>query len=57
MTLPLYNGTISQTFWRTAGDDIKRKYGYQYDGLNRLTNAVYMRSNTPAAARILSRGF
>ena len=46
MTLPLYNGNISQTFWRTAGDDIKRKYGYQYDDLNRLTNAVYMRSNT-----------
>lgn len=46
MTLPLYNGNISQTFWRTAGDDIKRKYGYQYDSLNRLTHAVYMRSNT-----------
>ena len=41
----LYNGNISQTFWRTNNDNILRKYGYQYDDLNRLTHASYMRSN------------
>lgn len=37
----LYNGNISETFWRTASDNIERAYGYQYDNLNRLKNAVY----------------
>lgn len=41
----LYNGNISQTFWRSASDDIKRKYGYHYDSLNRLTDATYMRGS------------
>jgi RHS repeat-associated protein len=45
-TDPLYNGNISQTFWRTSGDNILRKYGYQYDSINRLSNSVYMRSGT-----------
>ncbi|WP_310028993.1 hypothetical protein, partial [Flavobacterium arsenatis] len=34
---PLYNGNISETFWRTYGDNTLRKYGYVYDDLNRLT--------------------
>ncbi|MEX0274535.1 MAG: DUF6443 domain-containing protein, partial [Flavobacteriaceae bacterium] len=33
----LYNGNISETFWKTANDDTKRSYSYQYDALNRLT--------------------
>lgn len=37
----LFNGNISETYWRTSSDNIKRKYGYQYDNLHRLTNAVY----------------
>lgn len=37
----LYNGNISEIFWRTASDDKQRKYGYNYDDLNRLTAAVY----------------
>ncbi len=40
---PLYNGNISETFWRTRTDDVLRKYGYQYDNLNRLTNSFYQR--------------
>ncbi|MGC4040310.1 MAG: DUF6443 domain-containing protein [Flavobacterium sp.] len=40
---PLYNGNISETYWRTASDDVKRKYGYFYDELNRLKNAVYQK--------------
>src|SRR5690554_2308451 len=38
---PLYNGNISQTFWRTSNDNIKRSYGYVYDPLNRLLDAFY----------------
>ncbi|RED26132.1 RHS repeat-associated protein [Flavobacterium cutihirudinis] len=37
----LFNGNISQTFWRTAGSDTSlRNYNYQYDPLNRLTFAT-----------------
>jgi len=37
----LYNGNISQTFWKTLGQDTGLKnYTYDYDALNRLTNAV-----------------
>ncbi|WP_299244094.1 DUF6443 domain-containing protein [uncultured Aquimarina sp.] len=32
----LYNGNISETSWKTANDNIKRAYGYQYDALNRI---------------------
>lgn len=38
---PLYNGNIAETIWRTSTDNIKRKYSYEYDALNRLKNAVY----------------
>ena len=38
--IPLYNGNISQTKWRTKNDDSSLKtYEYTYDALNRLTNA------------------
>ena len=39
----LYNGNISETYWRTKNDNIIRKYSYEYDNLNRLTNAVYQK--------------
>ncbi|WP_264536579.1 RHS repeat-associated core domain-containing protein [Flavobacterium sp. N1736] len=38
---PLFNGNISQTFWRTANtDNSLRNYTYNYDNLNRLTQAT-----------------
>lgn len=40
---PLYNGNISETRWRTANDAIQRKYNYQYDNLNRLKEANYVK--------------
>ena len=43
----LYNGNISETFWRTASDNTPRKYGYQYDNLNRLTYAIYQKPGMP----------
>lgn len=37
----LFNGNISQTLWRTAGQDNSlRSYSYSYDALNRLTAAT-----------------
>ncbi|WP_163410243.1 DUF6443 domain-containing protein [Flavobacterium ajazii] len=41
----LYNGNISETFWKTASDATERAYGYQYDKLNRLKNAVYEKNS------------
>ena len=43
---PLYNGNISETFWRSKTDDVYRKYGYQYDTMNRLTNSIYQKPGT-----------
>lgn len=40
----LYNGNISETLWRTGADNIERAYGYKYDNLNRLKNAIYEKS-------------
>lgn len=37
---PLYNGNISQTLWKMAHTDpILKSYQYNYDALNRLTDA------------------
>ncbi|WP_158596896.1 DUF6443 domain-containing protein [Aquimarina sp. BL5] len=32
----LYNGNISEASWKTANDNTRRAYGYQYDALNRI---------------------
>lgn len=40
----LYNGNISQSFWRTNSDNILRQYDYDYDNLNRLTNSIYSKT-------------
>jgi RHS repeat-associated protein len=39
--IPLYNGNIAETSWRTAADNIQRRYGNTYDKLSRLTDAWY----------------
>ncbi|MGE6355318.1 RHS repeat-associated core domain-containing protein [Flavobacterium sp. NPDC079362] len=41
----LYNGNIAETFWKTASDYALRSYGYNYDNLNRLKNAIYRKPN------------
>ncbi len=38
---PQYNGNISGTTWKGAGDSEKRKYDYSYDAANRLTGADF----------------
>jgi RHS repeat-associated protein len=42
----LYNGNISETFWRSGSDNILRKYGYEYDYLNRLNNSIYQKETS-----------
>ncbi len=41
----LFNGNITETLWHTSADNVKRKYGYQYDNLNRLLEANYSKPN------------
>jgi RHS repeat-associated protein len=41
----LYNGNISEILWKTGSDAIDRGYGYKYDNLNRLKNAIYEKSS------------
>ncbi|WP_445456799.1 RHS repeat domain-containing protein [Flavobacterium sp. HNIBRBA15423] len=45
----LYNGNISETFWKTSSDNKLRKYSYTYDHLNRLLDASYTRKNETTA--------
>jgi len=41
----LYNGNISETLWTTGSSPLIRGYGYKYDKLNRLKDAVYEKSS------------
>ncbi len=43
-----FNGNISQTTWRTAGGD-ESSYTYEYDPMNRLTEADYSNHTAPNA--------
>ncbi|WP_131800027.1 RHS repeat domain-containing protein, partial [Chryseobacterium sp. CBo1] len=48
---PKYNGNIAEVDWRTnttVGDNLRR-YGYVYDGLNRLRAGFYQRDDNPTA--------
>ena len=42
----LYNGNISETFWKTSSDNKLRKYDYTYDHLNRLLQADYSKEGS-----------
>ena len=42
---PLFNGNISETYWRTGKDNVQRSYGYTYDALNRLLAGYYRKPN------------
>jgi RHS repeat-associated protein len=43
--VPLYNGNIAETSWRSGTDNVLRRYGYKYDKLNRLRNSYYQKPN------------
>jgi RHS repeat-associated protein len=36
-----FNGNISAVHWKTASDNVKRRYSYSYDHLNRLRSANF----------------
>ena len=36
-----YNGNIAEIDWKTNNDGVLRRYGYQYDALNRLLKGIY----------------
>lgn len=44
---PLYDGSIAETFWSSSSDNTVRKYGYIYDDLNRLKDAIYQKDERP----------
>ena len=45
-TSPCYNGNISQMNWGVdIEEDVVRSYKFSYDGLNRLTKAMYTEEN------------
>ncbi|KQS52582.1 hypothetical protein ASG38_17205 [Flavobacterium sp. Leaf359] len=46
---PQFNGNISETYWRTANDNILRRYAYQFDSIGRLASASYQKPETISA--------
>ncbi len=36
-----YNGNISSMQWQNGASAVKSGYKFSYDGLNRLTSAIY----------------
>lgn len=45
---PLFNGNISETYWKSGSDNVLRKYEYTYDKLNRLLEANYNKPDNPS---------
>jgi RHS repeat-associated protein len=43
---PKYNGNISEVDWKTSNSGILKRYYYQYDGLDRLKDAIYEEPST-----------
>ena len=48
---PKYNGNIAEVSWKTSTvtNDNIRRYGYVYDGLNRLLAGFYQKDTNPSA--------
>ena len=46
---PQYNGNITGTIWKSAGDGVGRRYDYTYDNVNRLTNAYFIQNTSGTA--------
>jgi RHS repeat-associated protein len=43
---PTYNGNISGTIWKSAGDGLDRKYDFSYDNVDRLTAASFLQNTS-----------
>ena len=48
-----YNGNISGTRWKTAGDGQERAYGFKYDAANRLLKGDFTQNNSGWATDVL----
>jgi len=44
---PRYTGDIAEVDWKTATDHIQKRYGYAYDGINRLKAGFYQTDANP----------
>jgi RHS repeat-associated protein len=53
----LYNGNISETYWRSASDNVERKYGYKYDNLNRLRESIYQKPGLTTAQTLVTNAY
>ncbi|MFM9908232.1 MAG: hypothetical protein ACKVOW_02720, partial [Chitinophagaceae bacterium] len=40
-----FNGNISGVIWKSAGDEIRRKFDYGYDNINRLLKADFVQND------------
>lgn len=38
---PKYSGDISEVSWKSLSNNVHKRYNYNYDSVNRLTNATY----------------
>ncbi len=43
--MPMYNGNVAETQWKTRNDNVLRGYAYHYDALSRLTSAHNAEAN------------
>ena len=41
-----FNGNITEVSWKSAGDNVLKRYSYQYDGYNRLLKGNYQEPET-----------
>jgi RHS repeat-associated protein len=46
---PQYNGNIVGTVWKSKGDDVRRKYDFGYDAVNRFNWAEFTQNNIPGS--------
>ena len=44
-----FNGNITGTVWKSAGDGVGRKYDFTYDNVNRLTAANFLQNTTSSS--------
>ncbi len=47
-TAAQYNGNITGAIWKTQGDNMPRKYNYEYDNVNRFTKALFTQKEKPS---------
>ncbi|MCX6319299.1 MAG: DUF6443 domain-containing protein [Bacteroidetes bacterium] len=49
-TAAQYNGNLTGAIWKTQGDNMPRRYDYQYDNAGRFTQALFLQKEKPTDA-------